>query len=144
MKAPQTMHVSVVSPEHEMYSGDANMVFARGMVGEMGIAPGHLQLLTTLKPGPLRLMHGKNEELLYVSGGILEIQPDAVTILADSIERPQDVNEASALEAKRAAEALLKGREAPANEKEIQQQLLEATAKLQVLELMRLRNKGRG
>lgn len=143
MKPLKTMKVSVVSPEHEMYSGEADMVFVRGSIGEMGIAPGHLQLLTTLKPGALRLQHGQNEELLYVSGGILEVQPDCVTILADSIERPQDVNEAAALEAKRAAEELLRGREAPANAEEIQQQLMEATAKLQVLELMRLRNKGR-
>ena len=144
MKEIKTMHVSIVSPETQMYSGEADMLFVRGVVGEMGIAPGHLQLLTSLKPGALRLMHGENEELLYVSGGMMEVQPDCVSILADSIERPQDVNEAAALEAKRAAEELLRGREAPMNPEEIQQQLMEATAKLQVLELMRLRKHGRG
>lgn len=137
MKTAKTMHVSVVSPEHEVYSGSADMIFVRGAIGEMGIAPGHLQLLTTLKPGPVRLMHGENEELLYVSGGILEVQPDTVTILADSIERPQDVNEGAALEAKQAAEALLKGREGPVDPAKVQQQLLEAVAKLEVVELMR-------
>src|ERR1700677_1230520 len=109
MKASKTMRVSVVSPEAEMFAGEAEMVFVRGTLGEMGIAPGHLQLLTTLKPGPLRLLLQEEETLLYVSGGILEVQPDCVTILADSIERPQDVNEAAALDAKRAAEDSLKG-----------------------------------
>lgn len=137
MKASKTMHVSVVSPEAEMFTGEAEMVFARGAIGEMGIAPGHLQLLTTLKPGPLRLLLQGEEELLYVSGGILEVQPDRVTILADSIERPQDVNEAAALEAKLAAEDRLKGRQDPVDPKIIQQQLLEAVAKLEVVELMR-------
>ncbi len=143
MQPTPTLHVAVVSPEKEMYAGEASMVFVRGEMGQMGIAPGHLQLLTTLRPGPLRLLQGEHETLLYVSGGILEVQPHSVTILADSIERPQDVNEAAALEAKQAAEALLKGREAPPNAAEIQQQLLEATAKLQVLELMRNRHRGR-
>ena len=142
MKNVAPLKVAVVSPEREMYAGEADMVYAKGEMGELGIAPGHLQLLTTLRPGPLRLQHGENEELLYVSGGIMEVQPDCVTILADSIEHPQDVNEAAAIEAKRAAEELLQGREKPLDAAEIQKQLLEATAKLQVLELMRLR-KGR-
>ncbi len=141
MKFEKTMKVSVVSPEAEMYSGEAHMVFIRGAIGELGIAPGHLQLLTTIKPGPLRLLHGDQEELLYVSGGILEIQPDAITILADSLERPQDVNEAAALEAKHAAEKLLSGAETPADRTRIQQELMEAVAKLEVLELMRVRNR---
>ncbi len=131
------MKVIVVSPEAEMFAGEAEMVYARGIIGEMGIAPGHLQLLTTLKPGPLRLVQGDVEELLYVSGGILEVQPHCVTVLADSIERPQDVNEAVALEAKVAAEDLLKGRSGPVDPAIIQQQLLEAVAKLEVVELMR-------
>lgn len=143
MKISKTMHVSVVSPEAEIYSGEADMLFVRGELGEMGIAPGHLQLLSTLKPGPLRLKQGETEELLYVSGGILEVQPDCVTILADSIERPQDVNEAAALEAKASAELLLKNQEVPANPAAVQRQLMEATAKLQVLELMRMRRSGR-
>jgi F-type H+-transporting ATPase subunit epsilon len=141
MKHHKTMQVSVVSTEAEMYSGEADMVFVKGAMGDLGIAPGHLQLLTTIKPGPLRLQQGQHEELLYISGGILEIQPDRISILADSLERPQDVNEAAALEAKHAAEALLKDKEAPVNKEQIQQELAEALAKLQVLELMRLRKK---
>lgn len=140
-KAPKTMKVTVVSPEAEMYAGEASAVFVRGGMGELGIYPGHLQLLTTLKPGPLRLVHGDQEELLYVSGGILEVQPEGVSILADSLERPQDVNEAAALEAKKAAEDLLSGKESPADRMRIQQELMEAVAKLQVLELMRLRTR---
>lgn len=141
MKHYKTMQVSVVSPESEMFLGEADMVFIKGEMGELGIAPGHLQLLTTIKPGPLRLQHGQHEELLYISGGILEVQPDRISILADSLERPQDVNEAAALEAKQNAEALLKGKELPTDKAKIQQELAEALAKLQVLELMRLRKK---
>ena len=140
-KVTKTMKVSVVSPETEMYSGEAEMVFIRGAMGELGIAPGHLQLLTTIKPGPLRLVQGDHEELLYVSGGFLEVQPDCVSILADSLERPQDVNESAALEAKKAAEDMLSGKDTEGNRKDIQQALLEAVAKLEVLELMRARNK---
>ena len=141
MKSAKTMQVRVVSPESEMYSGAASMVFVKGALGELGIAPGHLQLLTTIRPGPLRLQHDDEEELLYISGGILEVQPDCVTILADSLERPQDVNEAAALEAKAAAEAMLKGSKASIDKAKIQQELMAALAKLQVLELMRLKNK---
>ena len=139
MKHATKMQVLVVSPESEMYSGEADMVFVKGANGDLGIAPGHLQLLTTIKPGPLRLQQGSDEELLYISGGILEIQPDRVSILADSLERPQDVNEAAALEAKRAAEEMLKGHQGDFDKASVQQELIEATAKLQVLELMRLR-----
>lgn len=139
MKHITKMQVLVVSPEAEMYSGEADMVFVKGANGDLGIAPGHLQLLTSIKPGALRLQHGSNEELLYISGGILEIQPDRVSILADSLERPQDVNEAAALEAKRAAEEMLKGQQGDFDRALVQQELIEATAKLQVLELMRLR-----
>ncbi len=144
MKPALTMKVSVVSPEGEIYAGEAERIYLRGAMGELGIAPGHLQLLTTIKPGPLRLVHAhQEEELLYVSGGILEIQPDCVSILADTIERPQDVNEAAALAAKKAAEDLLAGQQAPIDRMRIQQELTEALAKLQVLELMRQR-KGSG
>ena len=143
MKTPATMRVTVVSQEAEMYSGEASRVYIRGAMGELGIAPGHLQLLTTIKPGPLRLIHGEDEqeELLYVSGGILEVQPDCVSILADTLERPQDVNEAAALAAKKAAEDLLAGQQEPIDRMRIQEELTEALAKLQVLELMRNRRK---
>lgn len=143
MKTPVTMKVSVVSPEGEVYAGEASRIYIRGAIGELGIAPGHLQLLTTIKPGPLRLIHGEDEqeELLYVSGGILEVQPDRVSILADTIERPQDVNEAAALAAKKAAEDLLLGQQEPVDRMRIQEELIEALAKLQVLELMRSRRK---
>ncbi|MCX7122574.1 MAG: F0F1 ATP synthase subunit epsilon [Gammaproteobacteria bacterium] len=143
MKTPSTMKVTVVSQEAEMYSGEATRVYIRGAMGELGIAPGHLQLLTTIKPGPLRLIHGvdEQEELLYVSGGILEIQPDCVSILADTLERPQDVNEAAALEVKKAAEDLLLGQQEPLDRMRIQAELTEALAKLEVLELMRNRTK---
>lgn len=140
IKPAKTMTVSVVSPEAEMYHGEAEMVFVRGSLGELGIAPGHLQLLTTIKPGPLRLLLEGKEELLYISGGFLEVQPDCVTVLADTLERPQDVNEAAALEAKAAAEQLLKEQTEPKDRTRIQEELTEALAKLQVLELMRAKS----
>ena len=118
------------------------MVFIKGAEGDLGIAPGHLQLLTRIAPGPVRVLPEEGEEvLLYVSGGIVEIQPDKVSILADTVERPQDVNEAAAIEAKRRAEKLLT--EKGIDRKHTQQDLMEALAKLRVLELARARRKRR-
>lgn len=141
--AAKQIKVDVVSPEGEMYSGNVSQLSLRGTEGELGISPGHLQLLTTIAPGPLRLIQSDGEEeLLFVSGGILEVQPDHATILADTVERPQDVNEAAAQKAKEDAEAMLDGKKAGAKDfHEAQANLAEAMARLQVLELMRLRKK---
>ena len=105
-----TLQVDIVSAEGAIYSGSVNMVFTMGISGELGIAPGHAQLLTMLKPGPVRLLTqgGQLEEVLYVSGGILEVQPFGVTILADTAVRAADLDEAIALEAKQKAENMLK------------------------------------
>lgn len=136
----ESLRVEIVSPEGEIYSGSASMVHARGTEGELGIAPGHLQLLTSIAPGAIRLeREEEDDELMYVSGGILEVQPDMVTILADTIERPQDVNEAAAKEAKAAAEKQLLTSKSGVDRTKAQQELDVALAKLRVLELVRLK-----
>ena len=95
-----TVHCDVVSAETKIYSGLVEMLIAAGSEGDLGIAPGHTPLLTQLKPGPIRIIkQGGEEEILYVSGGYLEVQPNLVTLLADTAVRAKDVDEAAALEA---------------------------------------------
>ena len=102
-----TVHVDVVSAEQLLYSGEAEFVVAPGESGELGIYPRHTPLLTRLRPGSVRIQHdGGEEELIYVSGGMLEVQPDGITILSDTAIRGHDLDEAKANEAiKRAEEA---------------------------------------
>lgn len=135
--AKKTFHLDVVSPEAQLYSGEAEMLLIKGAEGDLGITPGHLQLLTSIPPGVAHIYHEGAEELLYVSGGILEVQPSYVTILADVVKRPQDVNEAAAREAKKRAEQTLSGKVKPADFAEVKQELMEALAKLRVIELLR-------
>ena len=135
--AKKTFHLDVVSPEGQVYTGEAEMLLVKGSEGDLGITPGHLQLLTSIPPGVAHIHHGGLEELLYVSGGILEVQPEHVTILADVVKRPQDVNEAAALEAKKRAEAALSGKVRPKDFAEVRMELAEALAKLRVIELLR-------
>jgi len=135
----KTLHLDVVSPEGLVHTGKADALYVRGQQGELGILPGHTQLITTIMPGPLRIEHGGAETLLYVSGGILEVQPHTVTILADVGLRPEDLDEAEALKAKEEAEKLLSNsQEAP---KKSREDLMVALAKLQVIEIMRKRRK---
>ncbi len=92
-----TLHVDIVSAEKELFSGAAEMVTAPGELGELGILPRHSQLLTRLKPGQVRVrLQGGEEQLFYVSGGLLEVQPSLVTILSDTAERAKDLDEAAA------------------------------------------------
>ncbi len=102
-----TLQVHIVSQEARIYSGQATMVIASGIQGDLGIAPRHAPLLTLLKPGPVRIIQGTEEEVIYVSGGILEVQPEGVIILADLVVRGADLDETEAEKAKEAAEALL-------------------------------------
>lgn len=100
-----TMHVDIVSAEKEIYSGIVEMLVATGEFGELGITPGHAPLLTLIKPGEIRLtLEGGSEEIYYVSGGMLEVQPYCTTVLADVVERAEDLDEAAALAAKARAE----------------------------------------
>ncbi len=141
------LQVDIVSPEGSLFSGKATGLFLKSTEGELGIMPGHLQLLSQVAPCSLRMTHDDSEEtqetLLFVSGGILEVQPHAVTILADTALRPQDVNESAAKQAQEAARKVLDGKKAtPQDFQEAQAVLLDAMARLQVIEMMRFRKHG--
>jgi len=133
-----TIHVDIVSAEKAIYSGLVEAVFATATMGEIGIYPRHTPLLTTLKPGEVRvLLSDGKEEQFYVSGGMLEVQPHVVTILADTAMRADDVDEAAAIEAKAAAERSLADSGATLDYAEAQAQLAEAMAQLRSIERMR-------
>lgn len=138
-----TIHVDIVSAEKEIYSGLVEAVFASAVMGEVGIYPRHTPMLTRLKPGEVRvLLSNGNEEQFYVSGGMLEVQPHVVTVLADTAMRADDVDEAAALEAKADAERALKDTDAKVDYAEAQSKLAEAMAQLRSIE--RLRKTGKG
>ena len=100
-----TVLCTIVSAEEEIYSGQVEMVVATGTIGELGITPGHTPLLTGVKPGPVRLLTKEgNEEIFFASGGYIEVQPGAVTILADTALRASDIDEAAAVAAQQKAE----------------------------------------
>ena len=103
-----TMKCTVVSAEQALYEGDVQMIIASGDLGDLGITPGHAPLITSLKPGPVRLVFDNGEdELFFVSGGFLEVIPSQVTILADTAERAENLDEAAALHAQEEAKRLL-------------------------------------
>ena len=132
-----TIHVDIVSAENQIFSGLAQAVFASAVLGEVGIYPRHAPLLTRLKAGEVRLLKDGKEEQFYISGGILEVQPHIVTILADTALRADDVNEAAALEAKASAEKALSDKSAKLDFAEAQVQLAEAMAQLRAIERAR-------
>jgi F-type H+-transporting ATPase subunit epsilon len=103
------IHVNIVSAEGAIFEGDADMVFAPAKAGEIGIAPRHAPLITTLKPGSVRVQTGEGEKLFYVTGGILEVQPHLVTVLADSALHAEQLDESEALAARERARAALEG-----------------------------------
>ena len=106
-----TIHLDIVSAEREIFSGIVEMLVATAAEGEVGIVPGHAPFLTILKPGELRLkLSGGKVESYYVSGGLLEVQPQCITVLADMVERADDLDEAAALSAKEHAQAQLEGK----------------------------------
>jgi len=103
-----SVHCDIVSAEGEIFTGLVEMVIAHGNLGDLGISPGHAPLITDLKPGPIRLVkQGGEEEVFYISGGFLEVQPNMVKVLADTVQRAGDLDEASAQEAVKAAEQAL-------------------------------------
>lgn len=135
-----TIKVDIVSAEAEIFSGEAAMVFAPAVLGEVGIAPRHAPFLTRLKPGEVRLKFGDgSEEAFYVSGGMLEVQPYLVTVLSDTAQRAHDIDEAAALEAKRQAEEALSNRESAIDYAKAQAELAEAVAQLQTIQRLRKR-----
>jgi len=125
-----TIHVDIVSAEGEIYSGVASMVFAPAKMGEVGIAPRHAPLLTTLKPGEVRVEDPEGKEhFFYITGGMLEIQPHLVTVLADTALRGDQLDEAAALAAKHQAEEALKGVSDETDLASAQAELAEAEAR---------------
>ena len=133
-----TIRCDIVSAEAEIFHGEATMVVATGEVGELGIAPRHAPLITRLKPGKVVVTQENGEQLDFaISGGILEVQPQVVTILADTAVRAQDIDEASVRTAKEEAERILAGRGEAMEVAEAQQRLAEVTAQLQALERLR-------
>lgn len=132
-----TIHVDIVSAEGAIHSGQAEMVYAPGVMGELGIAPRHTPLVTSLKPGDVRVDDGKEMMHFYVSGGILEVQPHVVTVLADTAIRATDLDEAAAIEAKRRAEEALAGQKEQFEYARAQAELAEAVAQLRAIEKLR-------
>ena len=136
-----TIHVDIVSAEKEIFSGLAEMVFAPAELGELGIAPRHAPLISKLKPGEVRVkINDKDTQPFYVSGGMLEVQPHVVTILADTAIRAKDIDEAAALEAKKKAEDALADKSGTINYSTASAQLAEAMEQLKSLD--RLRKQG--
>ena len=133
-----TLHVDIVSAEAEIFSGTANMVFAPAEMGEVGIAPRHAPLLTRLKPGEVRVqIEGQQEQYFYVSGGMLEVQPHVVTVLADVALRAKDIDEAAALRAKEQAEKAMADRKTDFDFARAEAELAEAVAQLRTLKKIR-------
>lgn len=124
------IHVDIVSAEGEIFSGDADMVFVPAKQGEVGIAPRHAPLLTNLKPGEVRVQTPEDgEKFFYVTGGVLEVQPHLVTVLADSALHADDLDEAAALEARERAREALEGRLGEVDLAQAQAELVEAEAR---------------
>ncbi|MCP5169443.1 MAG: F0F1 ATP synthase subunit epsilon [Hahellaceae bacterium] len=133
-----TVHCDIVSAEEAIFSGLVELVVAAGTEGDLGVAPGHAPLLTSLKPGPVRVVkQGGEEEVFYVSGGFLEIQPKVVTILSDSALRAADMDEAAALEAKSEAEKALANQSGDFDYSKAAAQLAEAAAQLRTIQQLR-------
>ena len=133
-----TTHLDIVSAEEQIYSGLAEMVTCTGSLGELGIAPGHAPLLTQLRPGPVTVQHqGGEEAIYYVSGGMLEIQPNTITILADTALRADDVDEAAAIEAQKQAEDALQDQSSEIEYSRAAVELAEAVAQLKTLQAIR-------
>jgi F-type H+-transporting ATPase subunit epsilon len=133
-----TVHCDIVSAEGEIFSGLVEMVIAHGNLGDIGIAPGHAPLITDLKPGPIRLIkQGGEAEVYYISGGFLEVQPNMVKVLADTVQRAADLDEASAQLAVKAAEKALNERGADFDYGSAAARLAEAAAQLRTIQQIR-------
>lgn len=137
-----TIHVDIVSAEAALFSGEAEFVIVPAEMGEVGIYPLHTQLLTKIKPGSVRIKKPDSleEELIYVSGGMLEVQPHLVTILSDTAIRGQDLDEAQALEAKRRAEDAMRDRSSVMDYARAQIELAEAMAQIAAIHQLKKRH----
>lgn len=134
----KTIRCDIVSAQEEIFSGEVTMVFATGVAGELGISPRHAPLITELRPGPVRIQDAAGEEQFYfVTGGIIEVQPHIVTVMADTVMRGEDLDQAAAEAAKAEAERELADRTGEMEIAEAQAKLLEAVAQLQAMERLR-------
>jgi len=133
-----TMHCEIASAEEEIFSGSVEQLVAAGSLGDLGIHPGHAPLLTALIPGPVRIIkqHGE-EEIYYVSGGFLEVQPGTVNILADTAVRADDIDEANAARAMKEAEEAIQNQAAEMEYAEAAAQLAQAAAQIRSLQQLR-------
>lgn len=133
-----TVHLDIVSAEASLFSGLAELVIVPGEAGELGIYPRHAALLTRIKPGSVRIkLPEATEELIYVSGGMLEVQPNLITILADTAIRGADLDEVRALESKRAAEEAMQNRTSDIDYAAAQAELSQAIAQLAAIKMLR-------
>lgn len=133
-----SVHCDIVSAEESLFSGLVEMVVAAGELGDLGIARGHAPLLTALKPGPIRIVkQGGEEEVIYVSGGYLEVQPNNISVLADTALRAADLDEAAALEAQKHAQQALENQSADFDYSRAMTQLAEAAAQLRTIQQLR-------
>ena len=133
-----TVHCDIVSAESEIFSGLVEMVIAHGAMGDLGVTPGHAPLLTQLNPGPVRVIkQNGEEEVFYVSGGMLEVQPKIVTVLADTAVRADDVNEAAAQQAMEDARKALANQQGDIDYSTAAAQLAEAAAQIRTIRQMK-------
>jgi F-type H+-transporting ATPase subunit epsilon len=133
-----TIHVDIVSAEGEIFSGEASMVFAPAALGDIGIAPRHAPLLTTLRPGEVRVQtSGGAEQHFFVGGGALEVQPHVVTVLADTAMRAKDLDEAAAAQAKQRAEEALRNKTDSVEMAELQAQIAQYAAQIKMIQNLR-------
>lgn len=137
-EVPITTHLDIVSAEQEIFSGLVEMVVASGEMGEIGITPGHAPLLTILKPGEIRITHqGGTHDIYYVSGGILEVQPYYVTVLADVVERAEDLDEAAAIAARERAEEVIANKDGNIDYALAAAELARAAAQIRAIQKLR-------
>ena len=134
-----TVHIDVVSAEESIFSGEAEFVVAPAGGGEVGIYPNHAPMITTIKPGALRIKQSAEAEetLIFISGGMLEVQPGMITVLADTAIRGADLDEAKAITAKAAAEEAMKNRSSDMDYAKAQAELAEAVAQIQAIQKLR-------
>jgi F-type H+-transporting ATPase subunit epsilon len=137
-----TLHIDVVSAEESIFSGEAKFVALPGVSGELGIYPKHTPLITRIKPGAVRIVRADNdaEEFVFVAGGILEVQPNGVTVLADTAIRGADLDEAKATQAKKLAEEALVNKDSKMDYAAAQAELASAVAQLAAIQRLRKRN----
>ncbi|MDB9734681.1 F0F1 ATP synthase subunit epsilon [Porticoccaceae bacterium] len=133
-----TVHCDIVSADESLFSGSVEMIVATGSLGELGVTPGHAPLLSDLRPGPVRLVkENGEEEVYYLSGGYLEVQPGSIAILADTAVRAGDIDEAAAAEAMKTAEQAIANQSSEIEYSKAASMLAEATAQLRTVQTLR-------